>query len=274
MMKKLLALLLAAVLLLSATGCAVNNGALDAFMEEGAAFDDDLPAESDDVVADETPESDPRVDVTPDTTTTTAKKPTTTTTTTKKPTTTTTTKKVDSTPKFTLGTVKGQVYENTFLGLGCRVPADWVYYTEEEIKQLNGQMLDAVGDELAQLMENADTIYTMHTVQSDGFRNMNMVLQNMGLRNVNVAASLQASLDASRQALENIGCQNVDIRVTKVSFLGKTVDGLVTQAEVNGVKMYQRAACFMSGKYMVSVTATCYSEDTTQGMLNMFYKLG
>lgn len=273
MMKKLLAFLLAAVLLLSATGCAVNNGALDAYMEEGAAFDDDLPAESDDVAADETPESDPVVDVTPDTTTTTTKKPTTTTTTTKKPT-TTTTKKVDSTPKFTLGTVKGQVYENAFLGLGCRVPADWVYYTEEEIKQLNGQMLDAVGDELAQMMENADTIYTMHAVQGDGFRNMNMVLQNMGLRNVNVVASLQASLDASRQALENIGCQNVDIRVTKVSFLGKTVDGLVTQAEVNGVKMYQRSACFMSGKYMVSVTATCYSEDTTQSMLNMFYKLG
>lgn len=264
MMKKLLAFLLAAVLLLSATGCAVNNGALDAFMEEGAAFDDDLPAESDDVAADEAPESDPEVDVTPDTTTTT----------TKKPTTTTTTKKVDSTPKFTLGTVKGQVYENTFLGLGCRVPADWIYYTEEEIKQLNGQVLDAVGDELAQMMENADTIYTMHTVQGDGFRNMNMVLQNTGLRNVNVVASLQASLDATRQGLEDIGCQNVDIRVTKVSFLGKTVDGLVTQAEVNGVKMYQRGACFMSGKYMVSVTATSYSADTTQSMLNMFYKLG
>ena len=48
-----------------------------------------------------------------------------------------------------LGKVNGLTWENEFIGLGCTLTSDWTFKTDEEIRQLNNIVEDALDADLA-----------------------------------------------------------------------------------------------------------------------------
>ena len=48
---------------------------------------------------------------------------------------------------FLLGTVNGNVYENSFIGIGCELDKNWNFYNEEQILEVNDMTKDMVGED-------------------------------------------------------------------------------------------------------------------------------
>jgi hypothetical protein len=79
-------------------------------------------------------------------------------------------------PEFTLGTVEGNVYENTFIGIGCTLGSDWTYYSDEKIREINNAAASLAGEEFRQMMANATVVYDMYAAHSN---QINTVVVNL-----------------------------------------------------------------------------------------------
>ena len=47
---------------------------------------------------------------------------------------------VESTEEFSLGETENLVYENKFIGIGCKLESDWYFYNDEEIMEFKAMM--------------------------------------------------------------------------------------------------------------------------------------
>ena len=50
-------------------------------------------------------------------------------------------------PAVSMGKTESNVYKNDFLGISCALSSDWVFYTDEQIRELNNFAADAAGEE-------------------------------------------------------------------------------------------------------------------------------
>ena len=81
-----------------------------------------------------------------------------------------------------MGSVNGGTYTNNFAGIGCALDETWVFYTKEQIAELNGFLTDGTSDEdMKKLMENSQSVQDMYASSTDGLMTINVVFQNMGL---------------------------------------------------------------------------------------------
>ena len=81
-----------------------------------------------------------------------------------------------------MGSVNGGTYTNAFAGIGCTLDETWVFYTKEQIAELNGFLTDGTSDEdMKKLMENSQSVQDMYASSTDGLMTINVVFQNMGL---------------------------------------------------------------------------------------------
>jgi hypothetical protein len=61
-----------------------------------------------------------------------------------------TTAPAETEPDFSMGKATGSTYHNDFLGLSCTLPGDWMFYTDEQMKQLNNITGDILDKDLAE----------------------------------------------------------------------------------------------------------------------------
>ena len=55
-------------------------------------------------------------------------------------------------PEFSLGDTTGSTYTNDFLGISCTLPEGWVFYTDEQMKELNNLVGDPAYNEVKQTL--------------------------------------------------------------------------------------------------------------------------
>lgn len=176
--------------------------------------------------------------------------------------------------EFSLGIANGNVYENKFIGIGCQLDDNWSFYDDEQIKQLNNLVTDAVGDELASQIENADIIYDMYAIHSNGMNNININLENVGLAYntaVDIEEHFEKAMPSVKEALGNMGYANLNHELVTVKIGKKEFDAVKIISEINGIKMYQLQICIKSGKYLASITFATFNEDTTDEITECFY---
>ncbi len=176
--------------------------------------------------------------------------------------------------EFSFGEVNASKYENKFIGIGCNLDSEWSFYDDDQIKEMNNIALDAVDEDVADLIDNADLIYDMYAVHSDGMSNINVNLENVGtatLAALDLAENLDKTKSIIQDSFENMGYEDVSIESTTVEIDGQEFDGLVNHASISGMDMYQVLFCNKCGKYISTVTVTTFGEDTTQQVLDSFY---
>ncbi len=175
---------------------------------------------------------------------------------------------------FEFGEVDSNVYENAFIGLGCSLGEEWGFYSDEEIKELNNMATDMAGEEVAEIIENADMIYDMYAVHSDGMSSVNVNLENVGIAKIallDVEESLSNSKDILEDAFANMGYEDISIENTTVEVEGEEFHALNVSASYSDMAMYELIFSGTSGKYMWTVTIGTFGEDTTQEIFDTFY---
>lgn len=182
----------------------------------------------------------------------------------------------DDSAELSLGTSANNTYENKFLGIGCKLDSDWTFYTDDEILEMNNMTKDLVGDEYAEVMESAQTLYDMYASTSDSMQTVNINIENLGLVYGTVLdedAYIDAALESVKGVLESMGFENVTVKKTTVTFAGETRGAIAVAGEVSDVKFYEKLVCIKVGKYMACVTVASYIDDSTDEVLSAFYAL-
>lgn len=179
-----------------------------------------------------------------------------------------------------LGSMSGGIYENDFVGIGCKLDDTWTYYSDDEIMELNGLMVDSIDDEdLAEQLRSSDSFYDMLASDNDG-SSINVVLENLGLiygHTLDAGGYIDIALESLEGQLALMGVTTSTCEKISFDFCGKQTDGIYIAGTLNvegiEVDMYQRMACVKAGSYMTCITACSYFEDLTTDMLDMFYAL-
>lgn len=176
--------------------------------------------------------------------------------------------------EFSLGKTSGSNYENTFLGIGCNLDANWSFYSDTQIKELNNIVGDAVGDDIAEQIQDAEIIYDMYAIHSNGTDNININLENVGLIEsaaINLETRLKNTIPMLEEGLTNIGCTNIVTESTTIEIDGEKFAGLDVTAEISGLKLNETIFCIKSGKYIASVTIAAFGDSDIQQIIDCFY---
>lgn len=178
--------------------------------------------------------------------------------------------------QFELGKATGLEYNNKFLGVACKLDSGWTFSTDEEIAELNQYTQDTLGDDYTEFMESAATYTDMQAYAANGLDNVSVIFEKSTVAQV-LAADLEANFTATiptlKSMLADMGYTNIVINVEDITIDGKTYTGIVSSAEINGVKMYQASAGMKCGGYIASITVTTYGENTVQDIFDCFYHI-
>lgn len=178
-------------------------------------------------------------------------------------------------PEFSLGAVEGLNYENKFIGIGCNLPSDWTFYTDEQIRELNNITADMAGEDFKELMENADLVYDMFAVSNDQFKNINVNLQKvdkMSLAMISLEDIYVQTEEMMKQSLENIGYSNIKFEHgTSIMIEGKEFPCLKVTGQVNGMAGYQLLFATKCNGYIANFAITTFNENTVDDVLSYFY---
>lgn len=155
------------------------------------------------------------------------------------------------------GTLEGNVYTNTSLGIQATIPEGFVFYTDEQMQEVLGtgaEMLEEANYNVNEL-EDSGTLYELMAETEDSSANLQIIIENPEVsigRKLDIeqyASVLETNLKTAYQAngfdveSSSVTAENkngLDFYVVKVSFAGMTQEYHIT--EIDG--------------YMVSFTVT------------------
>lgn len=178
---------------------------------------------------------------------------------------------------FAVGVVNENVYENAYLGFGCKLGENWTLLSEEQIKEYNQITTDTLGDEYAKQMEALDVAFDMMAInETTQLDNINVIMQK--LSGVSLILTEESFIDislsdpATKEALESTGYVNVEISKEKINFLGKEHVCLKSHASYQDYfELYQAIIPVKVSGHMGVVTISSFGEDNTQALADLFY---
>lgn len=172
------------------------------------------------------------------------------------------------------GRVSGNLYESNFLGIGFHLPSGWSFSTEDEIKELNQISLGLQGEEYANAIASADAFYDMYAYHSLG-SNVSITVERL---NEDEMAHTEASIaneaiEPIKEIFTQMGFTNITANVSTTTFAGATHSLISMTVTGQGVTMYEKVVIIKLGQYMANFTVATPGTDTTTSVLNQFFKL-
>ena len=142
-----------------------------------------------------------------------------------------------------LGEMEGGTYWNDDLGFGCELDSEWVFFTEEQVAEMNQLAIDAYDDEaIREQLSKANMFYDMAAQRVDGMGMLQVVVENIGIVYGAILTEEQY-LDISMPQLETqlpaAGYTNLSMEKVTVEFAGRECIAASVYGEVNGVAIYQ-----------------------------------
>lgn len=177
-------------------------------------------------------------------------------------------------PEFSLGDITGLNYENEFIGIGCNLPADWTFYTDEQIKELNNVAADLAGEEYKEAMKNATVVYDMLAASPDMASNINVNLEKVDpilLAVTDLSDYLEQSIPMIKQGLENMGATVTKSEIGTVTIDGIAFDCLRITSNINGLTMCQLLFATKCNGYIANLAISTTSEVELQEIIDCFY---
>lgn len=182
----------------------------------------------------------------------------------------------DASEAFSLGSSQGSVYKSEFIGIGCEVDATWTLYDDAQIRELNQLTMDAMSDEYAAALENAQIVYDMYAMDTTTGNSINVNLENLGLlygATLSEADYVDLSLTSIKDALGSMGMENITAQATTVTMAGKERSAIQVQGSMAGISLYETVVCIKCGSYMACITVATMGSDQTADLLAKFYAL-
>lgn len=178
-------------------------------------------------------------------------------------------------PELSLGSTSGNRWENEFIGIGCKLDENWIFMSDEEIRQNNQLANDLVGDEYKEALESADVIYDMMASHANGTDTVSASMEK--LSGAALLINEETYIELSKESLEgtiiSMGVENVQTTAEEITFAGESHYGIRLEGEYSGIKIYETLIAVKCSGYMACVTVCTWVEDGTQEILDCFYGL-
>jgi len=184
----------------------------------------------------------------------------------------------DDEAKFELGNASGSKYENKFIGIGCNIPEGWRFYSDEEIAELNGLVLENGTEELVELLQQSDYFYDMYAVnEASTLSSINVTLEKVGTALVTketLKQTAQASLDMVKETYKNVGYTDMEGSVGEISVgdIEFVCFELVSNFQ-DQFKIHQISLMTYKGGYAASIALCADSEEALDDLLKNLYVL-
>lgn len=179
----------------------------------------------------------------------------------------------DAERELALGSSDGSTYTSTFLGLKCTLGGDWVFYSDEEILEMNQLAQDMMDEEMAERIRSASTLQDMYAVNTETGETVNITISNTGSlfgTILSADAYANAALPQLTPAMQSIGLENVTVEKSSTVFVGKTETTILIAGDFDGTPFYETMVVLKRGSYVACITAASYVENTTGLTLNAF----
>ena len=179
---------------------------------------------------------------------------------------------------FTLGTINGDVYENPFIGYGCKFEG-WTYADAAYIAQLNNLSGSLMSDDVREQLRKSGTFTEMLATAPDGLASVNIQYQDITVSYGESFAAyplesfLEMAAPMMPSVLEQSGFKDVKVETGIVSLGGDEHPGLILTSTLSGVSCYQKEACIKTDDYLIFVCVSSFVEDKTEELLACFYPL-
>lgn len=187
--------------------------------------------------------------------------------------------------ELSFGRMEGGIYENSYAGFGCELDSSWTFYGADELQELPDEVREGLeGTEVGDAMEGYPQITDMMAENADMLASVNVLYTKISMAERLAFAMtsedeiIDTMLGEQRDALAEVYAQ-MGVNVTamekrEVTFLGETRTALYTEGELSGVKMYSvQLLDYTRGQYGIALTIQSYLEDSTQNVLDLFYKV-
>lgn len=188
----------------------------------------------------------------------------------------------DAGDSFSLGTMQGGTYENAYAGFGCRLDETWVYKTAQELQDVSGMTqemfegsdldLSAYSQILDMMAECADpmaTINVQYTALSAQERLAHAVAGEEGI----IDATLE-QMDLLVSTYAQAGIDVSSMEKVKVTFCGQERWAIKTDASIQGTGYYILQLFNTNiGPYYVTLTIGTFVDDNTTQLLDLFYSV-
>lgn len=181
---------------------------------------------------------------------------------------------LESEPRFQLGKIRNNTYENPFLGMGFSVDDSWYFYSCDEIAEMNGVVLDHVDSDIQDVIENATIVYDVFAEKYDGTSNININFEKLTAyqnENLDVKSNLQILEPIFEGMFQDMGFENVDSQVLSTRLHGQMVHYIHTQMSSDGQMIYQITIQVKCDGYIASIGITTRGTDATLDVLDQFY---
>ena len=176
-------------------------------------------------------------------------------------------------PEFELGKSENNIYNNNFLGLSCTLPKEWIFYTDEQMLEINNIVGEIVDDKVAEQLQKANVFYDMFaTVPAEG-SSINVTMEKLNILQataLNIKATLEAQIGTLKSTYENMGYTDVNISYQKITVDNKEFDSLKIIAKVQGISFYTTMFAFKKSNYMANVSIGSLQADEIQAILSYF----
>ena len=176
-------------------------------------------------------------------------------------------------PEFSLGKTESNRYYNDYFGISCALPADWVFYTDEEILELNNITMDSFDGDVAEALKNATIIYDMFAQNPNDFSSTNINMEKLSalqMLYLDLKSNVETLLPILEESYANMGYTNIQTSYTKVTVDGKEYDGMKIFAQIQGINAYSISFCYKKASYLVNVNVTTFFTDETSTLLSYY----
>lgn len=181
----------------------------------------------------------------------------------------------DGAPAFSMGEVSGNTYSNSFLGLSCTLPDHWVFYTEEEILEMNDLAGSFMDEQTKETLANANLVYDMAAQYLEEGSSINVNMEKLSaaqLLSLDIQATLEAQIPGIETAFDNMGYTDIQVAYEKITLDGKEFDALRTTATIATLDYVSVCLCFRRGSHLASVnvgTLNTEALDTILGYITI-----
>lgn len=176
-----------------------------------------------------------------------------------------------------MGNTVGGTYKSEFLGIGLTLDSNWTYATKDELLAQIDLTADAFDDEDIQgQIKNANMFYDMLAASNDGYANMNIVVQNVGVlygKVLDEDTYIKMNVEQMPGQLAAAGMEVQSCEAGTIEFAGETRNTIVLHSISSGVDVYQICIIMKIDSYFANITVTSYVEDITADLAAMFYAI-
>lgn len=119
------------------------------------------------------------------------------------------TEDTDTSREFGRGVITGDVYESAFSGIRFTKPAEWKYYTDEELAATMNVSADALNNSFLETVASLTTVYDMMVIDQSTGTNVSVAYENLML-SANADMTCEEYLEAMKAQLSAIDTMKME----------------------------------------------------------------